>query len=117
MKPACPLPQSLSAALLCLGAIVAPAFAQSSSSCSLNLTPTNSIKPSIASGYQAAVVATGLTRPRSIKFDSAGNLLVLQAGVGISRIELQDNGVTCIGVKNQKSLVQSSGVSIDIELQ
>ena len=75
-----------------LGFFFLPALAQSSSSCSTTLTPTKSIKPSIASGYQAALVATGLTKPRSIEFDSAGNLLVVQAGAGIARLQLQDNG-------------------------
>ena len=42
------------------------------SACSTTLTPTMSIQPTVASGYQMALVATGLTKPRSIEFDSAG---------------------------------------------
>ena len=94
-----------------LGFFFLPALAQSSPSCSTTLTPTNSIKPSIASGYQAALVATGLTKPRSIEFDSAGNLLVVQAGAGIARLQLQDNGGTCVTVKSKKTVVQASTVS------
>ena len=97
------------AALLDL--FIVPAWCQSSSSCQTSLTPTNSIKPSIASGYQVALVATGLTDPRSIEFDSAGNLLVVQAGVGIESLQLQDNGGTCVSVKSKKSVVQASSVS------
>lgn len=100
---------SATAALVIL--IVAAASAQSASSCSTTLTPTNSIKPSLASGYQAALVATGLTKPRSIQFDSAGNLLVVQAGSGVESLQLQDNGGTCVSVKSKKSLVSSKGVS------
>jgi len=52
--------------------------ASTESACSETLTPTNSIIPTVASGYRMAVVATGLTKPRSIRFDSKGNLLVVQ---------------------------------------
>lgn len=94
-----------------LGFFFVPALGQSSSSCSTTLTPTNSIQPSIASGYQVALVATGLTDPRSIEFDSVGNLLVLQAGAGIESLQLQDNGGTCVSVKSKKTVVQASAVS------
>ena len=63
----------------------------------------------MASGYQAALVATGLSKPRSIQFDSSGNLLVVQAGKGISSIQLQDNGGVCVGVKSQKDVVGGAG--------
>lgn len=88
-----------------------PALGQSSASCSTTLTPTNSIKPSVASGYRAALVATGLTKPRSIEFDSAGNLLVVQAGAGIESLQLQDDGGTCVSVASMKTVVQASAVS------
>jgi hypothetical protein len=38
----------------------------------------------LASGWKATKVAGGLTLPRSIKFDDKGNMLVVQAGKGIS---------------------------------
>lgn len=101
---------SISLAAL-LAFFLVPVLGQSSSSCSTTLTPTNSIKPSIASGYQAALVVTGLTDPRSIEFDSAGNLLVIQAGAGIESLQLQDNGGTCVSVKSKKTVVQASAVS------
>ena len=85
-----------------------PALGQSS--CSTTLTPTKSIKPSIASGYRAALVATGLTDPRSLQFDNAGNLLVVQAGAGIESLQLQDDGGTCVSVKSKKTVVQASAV-------
>ena len=56
-------------------------------------------------------MATGLTDPRSIEFDSAGNLLVVQAGAGIESLQLQDDGGTCVSVKSKKTLVQASAVS------
>ena len=102
---------SLVSSIAFLGFFFLSALAQSSSSCSSTLTPTHSIKPSIASGYRAALVATGLTDPRSIEFDSAGNLLVVQAGAGIESLQLQDDGGTCVSVKSKKTLVQASAVS------
>ena len=56
-------------------------------------------------------MATGLTDPRSIEFDSAGNLLVVQAGAGIESLQLQDDGGTCVSVKSKKTVVQASAVS------
>ena len=107
---------SFSAAAVLLSSVIVPVVGQSSSSCSTTLTPTNSIKPSVASGYRAALVATGLTDPRSIEFDSSGNLLVVQAGAGVESLQLQDNGGTCVTVKSKKTVVQASSVSPFIQL-
>ena len=99
----------ISAAFFVFGALITHVSAQSSS-CS-QLTPTSSIRPSVASGYQAALVATGLSRPRSIQFDNAGNLLVVQSGRGISSLQLEDNGGNCIRVRGSTDLVQNRDVS------
>ena len=107
---------SFSAAAVLLSSVIVPVVGQSSSSCSTTLPPTNSIKPSLASGYRAALVATGLTDPRSIEFDSSGNLLVVQAGAGVESLQLQDNGGTCVTVKSKKTVVQASSVSSFIQL-
>lgn len=104
-------PLSCSSTVLLLSSFIIQVLGQSSSSCSTTLTPTNSIKPSVTSGYTAALVATGLTHPRSIEFDSSGNLLVVQAGAGIESLQLQDAGGTCITVKSKKTVVQASAVS------
>ena len=95
---------------------IIPALAQSSSGCSTSLTPTNSIKPSVASGYQAAVVATGVSNPRSIAFDSSGNLLVIQSGSGIASLQLQDNGGTCVSVKTKKIVLEASTLNHGLAL-
>lgn len=81
------------------------------SSCSTSLTPTNSIRPSAASGYKAALVATGLTKPRSITFDTLGNLLVVEQGVGITNLVLQDEGGTCLAVKSKRKVISNSDAS------
>ena len=89
--------------------------ASAASNCSATLTPTQSIQPSIASGYQAALVATGLTAPRSIKFDTSGNLLVVQAGVGITNLVLQDNGGICVNVQTERDIVKDGDVCPGID--
>lgn len=59
-----------------------------------------------------ALVATGLTKPRSIQFDSAGNLLVVEAGSGIVNLAFQDNGGICLSVKSSKAVVKNTGVCV-----
>jgi glucose/arabinose dehydrogenase len=81
------------------------------STCSDSLIPTNSIRPSAASGYEAALVATGLTKPRSITFDTLGNLLVVEQGVGITNLVLQDDGGLCLGVKSKRKVISNSDAS------
>ena len=93
-----------------LSALVHPALGEAPSSCSITLTPTNAIKPSVASGYRAALVATGLTTPRSIHFDRSGNLLVVEQSKGITSLQLDDNGGICVSVKSQKAVVEATTV-------
>lgn len=53
-----------------------------------------------------ALVATGLTNPRSIQFDTLGNLLVLQDGSGIANLVFQDDGGTCLSVKSTRDVIK-----------
>ncbi|KAF2467548.1 cellulose binding iron reductase-like protein [Lindgomyces ingoldianus] len=46
----------------------------------------------LASGWKATKVLGGLTSPRSIVFDSAGNMLVVQSGKGISYHAMSADG-------------------------
>jgi len=78
--------------------------------CSGNPTPTNSIQTSLAAGYAAQVVATGLTKPRSVEFDSQGNLLVLEQYRGLSSHVLKDNGGVCVTFQSSKDLIVDSNV-------
>lgn len=48
----------------------------------------------LASGWKATKVVGGLTNPRSIVFDSAGNMLVVQNGKGISYYAMGADGCT-----------------------
>ena len=95
-----------------LNALILHALGENSSSCSATLTPTNSIKLSVASGYRAALVATGLTTPRGIQFDGSGNLLVVEQKMGLTSLHFEDNGGICVSVKSQKSVVEATTVTL-----
>lgn len=59
-----------------------------------------------------ALVATGLTKPRSIQFDDNGNLLVVQQGKGIVALDFQDDGGTCLSAKSSTNVVDNAAVSV-----
>ena len=91
-----------------LGLLLRDARAQ----CTTTITPTNSIQPSVASGYAAAVIATGLNDPRSLEIDSAGNLLVLESGLGLSSHILDDSGGIFLSLSSSKMLINDSDVGV-----
>lgn len=63
-----------------------------------------------------ALVATGLTDPRSIEFDSAGNLLVAEASKGITNLAFQDDGGICLTVKTKKTVIDASALNHGLAL-
>ena len=86
--------------LLAVALLAATTGAQSSSgspsaACSPTLTA-GYAAPSVASGYAARLVATGLTSPRGIKFDTDGNLLVVEEGVGITALRFDEGSGSCV---------------------
>ncbi|KAI4214562.1 MAG: hypothetical protein LQ351_002979 [Letrouitia transgressa] len=108
----------LFASFIALGNQVATVWASSSSGtpCSTTLTPSNDIKPTAASGYRFGLVATGLTKPRSIVFDPTGGLLVLQSGEGVTRLSFQDGGGTCLSVATKKNVLQDRDLNHGLAL-
>ncbi|KAK0707282.1 hypothetical protein B0H67DRAFT_307275 [Lasiosphaeris hirsuta] len=64
--------------------------------------------PSVNSGWEAQLVAGGLTKPRSIEFDSSGALLVVESGKGLTRHKLTDSGGTCIAVSDSTLLISQT---------
>jgi hypothetical protein len=98
---------------LAAGLYTAVATSQDSS-CSTILVPAYS-HPVVASGWQAQLVAGGLTRPRSIAFDSTGALLVVESGKGISRHRFTDNGGTCLASNHSHMLVDLQSVSFTLQ--
>jgi len=80
------------------------------------LSPSGSIRPSVASGYALQVVATGLSTPRGIAFDSAGHLLVVEQGTGAisSHVLNETNG--CVTVSSSSTVVRA-GLQLNHGLQ
>ncbi|KAL2144268.1 hypothetical protein VTI28DRAFT_9405 [Corynascus sepedonium] len=72
--------------------------------------------PVVAKGWKAQLIATGLTRPRSIKFDSNGGLLVVEQGVGLTHLTLDDSGGTCVSVKSNVSVIADAKLNHGLEL-
>lgn len=101
---------AISKLIVALMALVCVAFAQTT--CSNALTP--SYSTTVASGYRVGLVATGLARPRGIQFDSAGNLLVVEASRGddpaVSALTLNDEGGICVGESSRRIVIRGQGV-------
>lgn len=88
----------------------------SASACASTIAPRNG-QPSVAPGYQVNVVASGLTEPRGIIFDSEGNLLVVQQGKGVSRLRLTNDEGPCIRVDGQvEDIIDDDDFNHGIEL-
>ncbi|BEJ17737.1 hypothetical protein CspHIS471_0700050 [Cutaneotrichosporon sp. HIS471] len=83
--------------------------------CSNTIEP-NYDHPVPAQGWSWRLVANGLTKPRSITFDSSGALLVLDEGAGINRLVLQDEGGTCLSVKEKTVVVANSALGHGLAL-
>ena len=87
-------------------------YVQAQSSCSHAIAPSGNIKPSVASGYQAQVVATGLSKPRGLKFDTAGNLLVIEQGSGdLTALTFHEAG-HCVTVASSKTVNSGNSVRL-----
>jgi glucose/arabinose dehydrogenase len=78
--------------------------------CATVLTPPYAA-PVAARGWKAQLVATGLRTPRSIKFDTNGGLLVVEAGARLTHLTLNDNGGTCVSVERNTTLLEDEAVS------
>ncbi|TVY75547.1 L-sorbosone dehydrogenase [Lachnellula suecica] len=84
-------------------------------------TPNCDLKPSypapiVSNGWSAQLVAQGAIEARSIIFDSAGNLLVVQAGYGIFHLAFNDGGSTCLEVAKNTTLISSEALQHGIAL-
>jgi hypothetical protein len=101
-----------SSAILATGSLLLSFIAAQStaSSCSASLTASYPA-PSLASGFQAKLVANKLKTPRSVIFDTEGHLLVVQSGYGITSLTLKDDGSGCMSVSQTKDVIVDSSVS------
>jgi glucose/arabinose dehydrogenase len=93
---------------ICLAAGTALIRAAWAASCTLK---PSYAAPVVSNGWQAQLVANGLTDPRGVLFDSSGNLLVVQQGAGIMHLEFDDGGSTCLDVSKKTYLINSTAVS------
>jgi glucose/arabinose dehydrogenase len=59
-------------------------------------------KLSSANGWKYTIIASGLSRPRGVLFDSEGHLLILQSGLGLTAHTIGPDG--CIN--STKTLIQ-----------
>jgi len=66
--------------------------------------------PVVAAGWQAQIVASGMQKPRTLEFDRAGGLLVLDAGRGVFRLTFKDNGGTCLEVDQSTVVINNTAV-------
>jgi len=102
-------------ALLAAGTKAQSSSSSGSGSCSTSLTASYAA-PSVASGYSARLVATGLTSPRGIKLDNAGNLLVIEEEVGVTALRFEDNDDGCIILASKNTVVDDASLNHGIEL-
>ncbi|KAF1833300.1 hypothetical protein BDW02DRAFT_648488 [Decorospora gaudefroyi] len=66
----------------------------------------------LASGWKATKIAGGMTAPRSIQFDSDGNMLVVQSGRGISYHKMGSDGC----VTSTKMLISQNNLNHGIAM-
>ncbi|KAK3903924.1 soluble quino protein glucose/sorbosone dehydrogenase, partial [Staphylotrichum tortipilum] len=87
----------------------------SPSACATVLKPSYSA-PVVADGWKAQLIATDLSRPRGLKFDTKGALLVIESGVGLKHLTFTDNGGTCLSVKSSKTVITDKDLNHGLEL-
>lgn len=97
-------------ALTALATVPAAYAASSSSACSATALTAIYPAPSVASGYSARLIATGLKSPRGIKFDTQGRLLVVEQELGIQAITFNDGGGDCLSVTSKDAVVNDEDV-------
>lgn len=71
--------------------------------------------PVVPHGWEAQLIANGLVNPSGLVLDTEGNLLVLESGVGFSRLVFEDTGGDgCLALASGglTSLVTGSSVSL-----
>ncbi|KAF2018953.1 soluble quino protein glucose dehydrogenase [Aaosphaeria arxii CBS 175.79] len=71
--------------------------------------------PSVASGYEARLVAQNLNKPRGLSFDNKGNLLVVEREKGISAFKV-DSSDSCVSLQDKKTIVEDGSLNHGIEV-
>ncbi|KAK3385849.1 soluble quino protein glucose/sorbosone dehydrogenase [Podospora didyma] len=106
---------ALTVALSAAGSVLAEQAAAAAlpfpSSCP-GVTATSRYKLSAAPGWNYALLATGLSTPRGLVFDSEGHLLILQSGQGVTAHTIGADG--CIS--SSKTVIQMAQLNHGIAL-
>ncbi len=76
------------------------------------MTATSRYKLTAAAGWKYTLLATGLSKPRSLVFDTEGHLLVLEAGKGLTAHTIGANG--CISAS--KTVIQNTQLNHGLAL-
>ncbi|RSL38556.1 hypothetical protein CEP53_014771, partial [Fusarium sp. AF-6] len=92
------------------------AKAQSSDQCKINNLKTSYEAPVAADGWSYRLVASELSRPRGILFDTEGALIVVDTGVGLVHLELEDQGRTCLRVRKKTVLLENEDLNHGIAI-
>lgn len=71
--------------------------------------------PVIASGWSAQRLVGGLTFPRHMVFDDQGTLLVVDRGVGVRAVKVNQNG-RCVSLQSNNILIQDNQLNHGIAL-
>jgi hypothetical protein len=58
-------------------------------------------------GFTFRLLTNKLSKPRGMVFDTAGNLLVVESGKGITALKLKDEGDICLSVASDPQVVIS----------
>ena len=70
----------------------------------------------MAPGYKAQLIATNLTKPRGITFDSQGRLLVVEQQAGIASLTIQDQGNNCLKVSQRSNVTVNENLTHGIAM-
>ncbi|KAF2459255.1 soluble quino protein glucose/sorbosone dehydrogenase [Lineolata rhizophorae] len=74
-------------------------------------------QPQMSSGYQTRVFTNGLSSPRTIVFDTEGNMLVVeQGGGGVRRITLRDNGGLDVCPDQSTTIIPDASLNHGLDL-
>ncbi|TKA24941.1 hypothetical protein B0A50_06039 [Salinomyces thailandicus] len=108
-------PFPLVAATTALFDLAAAQSSDTSASCSQTL-GSDHPAPQVADGYTARLVANGLTTPRGIQFDHAGNLLVVERGGGVTALAFHNTDDDCVTVSDRKTVIDDASLNHGIAI-
>ncbi|KAF2431154.1 soluble quino protein glucose dehydrogenase [Tothia fuscella] len=91
------------------------AVATVQAACPAGLPPKNGA-PVVAPGFQARLIANGLSKPRGLVVDSAGHLLAVTNGAGITSFTLNTDAAGCVTVASKNVIASQAGMNHGIDL-